>query len=233
MTTENTLRVASYNIHGATGTDGRMSISRISDVICSLKADIIALQEVNIPSGVRRGMIERFADAAKMNYYLGPTLKNHLGSYGNAVLSRMPASKKTNINISFSGREPRGILKMHFQIVSSKICFMATHLGLKRKERTHQIEKLLDEVRNTSEETIIIAGDFNEWFPWNSSWRKLRATFNLPRKPASFPSIFPIFALDRIFINPSKNAVEIKSSYNNLTRKASDHIPIYCDIRLP
>src|SRR5690606_22377831 len=41
-----TWRVATYNIHHARGTDDSVSVERIADVLRSLDADIIALQEV-------------------------------------------------------------------------------------------------------------------------------------------------------------------------------------------
>jgi len=40
------LKVATWNIHGAVGTDGRYAPSRIVDVLAELDADIVALQEV-------------------------------------------------------------------------------------------------------------------------------------------------------------------------------------------
>ena len=41
------LRIASYNVHKAVGVDYRRSPERIARVIASLKADIVALQEVD------------------------------------------------------------------------------------------------------------------------------------------------------------------------------------------
>ena len=41
-----TLRIATYNIHRSRGLDRRVDVSRIADVVASLEADVIALQEV-------------------------------------------------------------------------------------------------------------------------------------------------------------------------------------------
>ena len=41
-----TLRVATYNIHRCRGLDGRTSAARIANVIRTVDADIVALQEV-------------------------------------------------------------------------------------------------------------------------------------------------------------------------------------------
>jgi endonuclease/exonuclease/phosphatase family metal-dependent hydrolase len=42
------LVVASYNIHGCVGRDGRRDVARVARVIERLDADIIALQEVDL-----------------------------------------------------------------------------------------------------------------------------------------------------------------------------------------
>ena len=40
------MRVATYNIHGAVGLDRRRRPERIAEVLASLEADVIGLQEV-------------------------------------------------------------------------------------------------------------------------------------------------------------------------------------------
>ncbi len=42
------LRLASYNIHRAVGTDGRQDIDRIAAVIEEIAPDLIGLQEVEL-----------------------------------------------------------------------------------------------------------------------------------------------------------------------------------------
>ena len=40
------LTIATYNIHGAVGSDGRFAPARVARVLREINADIIALQEV-------------------------------------------------------------------------------------------------------------------------------------------------------------------------------------------
>src|SRR6476619_1483610 len=42
------LRVATYNVHGCVGMDRRRSESRIAEVIASMAADIVGLQELDV-----------------------------------------------------------------------------------------------------------------------------------------------------------------------------------------
>ena len=46
------IRVATYNVHGCVGTDGRHDPARVSAVIAELDADVIALQEFTYPNHV-------------------------------------------------------------------------------------------------------------------------------------------------------------------------------------
>src|SRR6266850_2101455 len=50
MTSELTerLRVATYNVHGCVGMDGQRSEGRIAEVIASMSADIVGLQELDL-----------------------------------------------------------------------------------------------------------------------------------------------------------------------------------------
>ena len=41
------LRIASYNVHGCVGTDGKKDAARVADVIAELDCDTIGLQEVD------------------------------------------------------------------------------------------------------------------------------------------------------------------------------------------
>ena len=52
-----TLRIATYNIHRSRGLDRRTDPSRIADVIASLEADIIALQEVIGPGSEGKALV--------------------------------------------------------------------------------------------------------------------------------------------------------------------------------
>lgn len=52
-----TIRVASYNIRKAIGTDRRRSPERVIDVLNEVDADIIALQEADRRFGIRHAAI--------------------------------------------------------------------------------------------------------------------------------------------------------------------------------
>src|SRR5436853_5543396 len=78
---ESCLRIASYNVHGCVGTDGRKDAARIAAVIRELDCDTVGLQEVDH----RLDYIGRQLD---MSVIPGLTLVRHDGPFGNALLTR-------------------------------------------------------------------------------------------------------------------------------------------------
>ena len=85
-----TLRVATYNIHRCRGLDGRTNPARIADVIRSIDADVVALQEVIGAGPSSSGHAEEIGAQLGMGWVMAPTrhLRNCL--FGNVVLSRLP-----------------------------------------------------------------------------------------------------------------------------------------------
>ena len=63
--TSRTLRVLTYNIHHAAGTDGKVDIERIARVIQSAKPDLVALQEVD-QATKRSGGVDQLARLAEL-----------------------------------------------------------------------------------------------------------------------------------------------------------------------
>ena len=49
----------------------------------------------------------------------------------------------------------------------------------------------------------------------------------------TFPSVFPVFALDRLWIQPRALVREVKAHATATARIASDHLPIVARIALP
>jgi endonuclease/exonuclease/phosphatase family metal-dependent hydrolase len=75
-------------------------------------------------------------------------------------------------------------------------------------------------------------GDLNEWFPGYPSLRKLFSLFPFTRSPRSFPSLLPLFSLDRILVKPSGSVEEVRAHKSTEIMLASDHLPVTADISL-
>ncbi|MGZ3237272.1 MAG: endonuclease/exonuclease/phosphatase family protein [Burkholderiaceae bacterium] len=223
------LTIATYNIHGAVGTDGHFSPQRIADVLQEMNVDIIALQEVPLGGGGFPNVHAILQQATGFNGAADLTFSVSERHYGNAVLSRYPIHATRSINLSFGNREPRGALDVDVNCHGHPLRIVATHLGLRFVERRSQIAKLL-QAFDTDLMPVILLGDINEWFVWRRSLRQLVSHFEQVPAHATFPSRYPLFALDRIWIRPRHRLVHVNTHETALARVASDHLPLVAHI---
>lgn len=221
--------IATYNIHGAVGADGRFLPERIADVLREFDADIIALQEVPLGGTDWPDVLQLLQQATGFISVEGPTTHGTKRRYGNAVLSRYPIIATRNIDLSFGSREPRGALDADINCHGHPLRVVATHLGLRPAERRAQIQTLL-EAFDTDRMPVILLGDINEWFAWGRTLRALVSHFESVPAPRTFPSRWPVFALDRIWISPRHRLVHVDVHATPLARVASDHLPLIAHI---
>jgi endonuclease/exonuclease/phosphatase family metal-dependent hydrolase len=222
------IRIASYNIHGGIGIDRHFVPKRIVGVLRELRADIIALQEVE---SRRTGFDMLGYLAREMGYHAvaGPVLFHESGDFGNGLLSRFPTRDVRRFDICVAGCEPRGALDVELDY-GTPLRVMATHLGLRPAERREQVQRLLAELGDEKPMPTILLGDLNEWFLWGRPLRWLHAHFEQTPSPATFPSTFPLFALDRIWVKPRHLLRRVSVHSTRLARRASDHLPVVADL---
>jgi endonuclease/exonuclease/phosphatase family metal-dependent hydrolase len=223
------LTIATYNIHGAVGTDHRFAPQRVAGVLREIDADIIALQEVPLGGSQMPNVLELLQDATGFIGAEGRTFSVGGRWYGNAVLSRYPIVNTRSIDISFGSREPRGALDADINCHGHPLRVIATHLGLRLAERREQIRRLL-QVFDTHQMPVILLGDVNEWFVWGRSLRWLVSHFQAVPAPPTFPSRWPLLALDRIWIRPRHRLVHVEVHATPLARVTSDHLPLIAHI---
>jgi endonuclease/exonuclease/phosphatase family metal-dependent hydrolase len=162
----------------------------------------------------------------------GPTLRDHRGQYGNAVLTRLPILETRRIDLSVPGREPRGALCVELDAHGRKLTLIATHLGLRWRERRKQVAWLLDLVRRTSGEPLVLVGDMNEWVPIVHALKPLFRVFGTAPGIRTFPTVRPVLPLDRIWCRPRSALVEVHAHMSRLARTASDHLPLRAELAL-
>jgi endonuclease/exonuclease/phosphatase family metal-dependent hydrolase len=223
------LTIATYNIHGAIGPDGLFAPERVAGVLREMDADIIALQEVALGGGNLPDVLAILREATGFFSAEGFTFSVSERRYGNAVLSRYPIVATRSVDLSYGKREPRCALDADVNCHGHPLRVIATHLGLRPAERHDQIRRLL-QVFDTDQMPVILLGDVNEWFVWGRSLRWLVSHFESVPAPATFPSRWPVFALDRIWIRPRHRLVHVEAHATPLARIASDHLPLIAHI---
>jgi endonuclease/exonuclease/phosphatase family metal-dependent hydrolase len=226
------IRVATYNVHGCVGTDGRHDPARVSAVIAELDADVIALQEFTYPNDVEVDTRTPVVFTALDSYEcaLGPTRAHFAQWFGNALLTRHPIVDVHRIDLSMARREPRGALAATLDVGGAHVHVLAAHLGLKIGERRFQVRQILDYLESVRHSIVVVLGDFNDWLPGRSVVHVLDRTLGRPPRPRSFPGAWPIIPLDRIWVRPRHLLQRLSAHATPAARRASDHLPVVAEI---
>jgi endonuclease/exonuclease/phosphatase family metal-dependent hydrolase len=227
------IRVASYNVHAGVGNDGRFDPARIAAVVAELGADVVGLQEVHLGGGASN-MLGPIGEATGMHIVACPTLTRPAhGEFGNALLTRHPVISVRQLDLGVAGREPRAALDVVVDC-GYPLRVLATHLGLRPWERREQVAKLLQALTEDEgaqgEMTTVLLGDINEWFLWGRALRWLHRHFRSLPARRTFPSGWPVFALDRIWVKPFSLVRRVQAHRSPAARLASDHLPLIADI---
>jgi endonuclease/exonuclease/phosphatase family metal-dependent hydrolase len=73
------MRIATYNVHRCVGRDGVQAPQRITEILRSIKADVVALQEVAFDDSVPRNVLADLSHCLDAAVFAGPTLKKRKG----------------------------------------------------------------------------------------------------------------------------------------------------------
>jgi len=229
------MAIASYNLHSCVGLDRRRSPARIAEVLRELACDVYALQEVdNRPGDHEESMqLEYLSRATGMAAIPGLRIVRRTGEYGNAILTRLPITSVRRHDLSYSRREPRGALDVQLDIAGQPLRVIATHLGLRRSERSFQWRRLMVAIAEGSlDMPTVVLGDMNEWYRNARTMLEAHQAFGEPPTPAGFPSFAPFLALTRIWVRPRAALESITVHRSALTGKASDHLPLKAVLEL-
>lgn len=223
------LRIASYNIRKARGLDQRRRPERTLQVINALDADIVLLQEADKRLGARRPAIPRALIEAETDFHLVDVNHNgiSLGFHGNAVLVRRGLMVSNITPLTLPGTEPRGAVCFD---TGPGLSVVATHLGLRRRDRQHQLALLARYCAHRSR--VVIGGDFNEWSA-TQGLDPLLPRFRIVTPGRSFHARRPMAALDRFALTEGVSLQEGGVQQDALARRASDHLPVWADLTLP
>ena len=246
------LRVATYNIHKGVrgvGPGKRLEIHNLGLGIEALDADLVCLQEVRLfhhREAARFdhthfgwpevGQAEFLAPAGYEVAYRTNAVTRH-GEHGNALLSRWPIGDVGHHDVSDHRFEQRGLLHVPVVWQGTEVHAVVAHLGLIHASRVRQIERLAAYIADEVPPGVpmLVAGDFNDW------GEKLdgpmtgigltRARHGPGRTQRTFPSLAPVFALDRVYTRGLRcvaTAVPRGVSWARM----SDHLPLVVDLAL-
>jgi endonuclease/exonuclease/phosphatase family metal-dependent hydrolase len=225
------LRVATYNVHGHKGTDGKIVTARPFEVVRHLQADCVALQEfVNSPAPTGQSLLEHWGCMLDMHAAYAPAFQRGGEEFGNALLTRWPILEEHAHDVSLHGYRRRVVLETIVEVADLKLQLMSLHLGVSPRERALQAKRLFELCAGTRGDIHVLLGDFNEWSRFSAVSRRLRAHFDATRQVPTFPSRAPIVGLDRVFVHPRGRLRETRVDTSPAARVASDHLPLIATI---
>jgi endonuclease/exonuclease/phosphatase family metal-dependent hydrolase len=235
------LRIATYNVHGCRGGDGRLDPGRIARVIDACRVDAVALQELDAGQARSRGLDQTafLAEELDMAFSFTPARKAGEGHFGNAWLSKKPHEAVQFSTLpGLPTREPRAAQWIRLEADWGAVHLINTHLGLTRQEQSMQIEALLGTkwLRNPEMGSdIVLCGDFNFTARTGTHMALQRvladAQLSVHRRPLpTFPALWPVMRIDHVFVSQTLE-VRLAEVPSGLARVASDHRPLLVEIR--
>lgn len=251
------LKIVSLNVgkfsENSFGLDQEQCEDTIAAFLNSLDADIICLQEYNVPRDIdlKKYFKTLYPEYDSAYHIFG----NIYVCFGNVTLSRLPITSQTRIDfgsinlglstdIEHDGDTIR-IYNCHFESYGLSPHQMVSDLIHRRKDdvintrdkvrntivkRINQVEQVIDDI-NGSDIPSIIVGDFNDT-PLSNTYHRLASG----RKDsfveagrgfgASFKPLWPLIRIDYVLYPGSFRAIShttIKSDY-------SDHYPVMVEL---
>jgi endonuclease/exonuclease/phosphatase family metal-dependent hydrolase len=236
------MRILSYNIHkGIGGRDRLYRFQRVLDVIEAENPDLLCLQEV-----ARNSPRSHFDDQPLLlAKYFKPeaevfqqTVHLKTGGYGNLILSRWPIVAKHQVSLRLNMKKPRGAQLVVVRTPEGPLHLVNFHLGLADAERHWQIDHLLKRhlVHESAELPTLLIGDYNDWR--NRLHRGLLSEHGFEQLTTpisrfrSFPAYLALSSLDKAFVRGNFFIRHARVIRSDLTRRASDHLPLVIDFHL-
>ena len=229
MSAEGTIRIATWNIHGFFGEGRRPDFERTIRCIRAMEVDILALQEVDGRTHLRREpfAFERLAEALGGHVAEARLFGRTGREYGHALWSRFPLADVAVRPLPGPGFEPRAVIDARAETALGPLRLFSLHLGLRPAARRAQAEAVAALVEPG--EASVVLGDVNEWRGGGPVDQTLRRILPKVALPPSWPASRPLVPMDRIYASAGLNlsAAEAWSQ----AAPASDHLPVVTTLR--
>lgn len=229
------IKVATYNIRKCVGTDRRRNPERILDVLDEIDADVIALQEADRRFGNRLSAIPHHLLLEHGTYRpveIGGRPQS-IGWHGNALLVRNGITVRHSEIVPLPTLEPRGAVLADLVIEGCPLRVIGTHLDLSGLWRRRQIRALLARLDGAEHHLpTVLMGDFNQWSDRGALSEFAFHHHRLVKTPPSFHSNRAVARLDRIIVSHEIEVEEADAHVSDLSRRASDHLPLWARINI-
>ena len=218
------LSLLTINAHkGFSALNKRFALPELRECVHDTDADIVFIQEVvgqNLRHARRyfgwplKPQHEYLTERSGFSHAYGKNAVYTAGHHGNAILSRYPILHSEKVDISTNRLEKRGLLYAKVALPGGRrpLHCVCVHLGLLAVSRRKQFARISEYIQRVVPDTepVIVAGDFNEWRKKKKNELETRLLMKdaglevYGRKLRTFPSLLPVFPLDRIYLRGFK-----------------------------
>lgn len=242
---EQHIRCATWNVHRAKGTDGKVDAARVVDaigqVLGPLKLDVLALQEADGECRPHERILDvrQIAQRTGLTYmHDDPGLRWGAESDGflGTILFVAPSLQRVHTDvIDLPGHCHRGAVSLEVVCGERPLRIMSTHLSLSQPLRMVQMRTIGQYLRRRPRMQTILLGDLNEWRPWGGLMFHSALVGTALRGPVrrSFPSTRPLLPLDRILTDAPGKVLQMRAVRTDDVVLASDHLPLEAVVTVP
>jgi endonuclease/exonuclease/phosphatase family metal-dependent hydrolase len=218
------LRVMSYNVHGLK--DDRAALTGL---IRDAAPDVLVVQEA--PRRFRwRHRCAALADDVGMVVAAGG-----LPSLGNLLLVSLRVAVHETWCLRYPltpGRHLRGAVFARGSVRGGRFTVSGSHLATDPAERPSQAA-CWKEALTAVEGPVIAAADLNEG-PGGGAWRMVGdGLVSSGSSRPTFPATVPARLIDGLFVTPDITIEKYEVIETERARRASDHLPVLADLRVP
>jgi len=222
-----TMRIALANVHFGFDVEGRLRAREVAQILGSLDADLIALNEVDrgwFISGAP-DLLATYAAATGMEAVFGPASDE---VWGNAVLTRLPVLEVDRVRLP-RGRDPlsrTALTVIVEQPDGLPLALVVVHLSdvdMSGETRLPQAQSVAAIVARLRERGIltIVAGDLNAppGDPALEALQGIGLRTVLPETVRTFPAAAPRVQIDHVLVPPTLDVLSARAFNSG----ASDH----------
>ncbi len=232
---EHTIRVMTYNIHHAAGTDGMATIGNIAKCIRESDADIVALQDVDRETN-RVGLADELtmlADLTHMTYAFARSESIDGGENGNALLTRYAILEEKPVIFSVqSDKQQCSLMRLVLDVEGTNVVVLNTQLAGSATDTVQRanVSELAAYARGTESFPTLFCGSLSPSSDssaftllggiFRDCWEIAGAGFG-----ATFPSSRPDRRIDFIYVLKSLVPTDTKSPEISLQPTGAEVIP--------
>ena len=217
------IKLATFNIRAGKGAADVFDRTRVCKKIPEIKADVVALQEVD--KGLKRSCYmdepTHIGQMTHMHSVFAKAIDFEGGKYGVAMLSNeVPIATRT---VPLPGSEEKRVLLI-CEYKDYVVC--CAHLSLVHEDRMSSIEIIESELCGHYNKPVFLMGDFNTK-PDSAEIIRFEEKFKILSDMAkpTFPSTCLEICIDYILLlRECEDKVEIIETYTDDDNEASDHV---------